>query len=282
MREGHTLALNYTTTQRQRLIELDITPIELEQTFPTSKDREAVFAEQQKRLVSKNLARLDRIKTVKHRTSLREMEFRLSACLRDSGFVEVTTPIMLSAGMLAKMNITSEHSLYDKVYWLDNKQCLRPMLAPNLYYLMGHLGRLWSKPVRIFEIGPCFRKESKGSRHLSEFTMLNVVEMGLTHNPVSRLHEIIELVMGETGLAFELTTDFSDVYSETIDVEVDGMEVASAAMGPHYLDHHWDITDNWAGVGFGLERLVMAREGFNQIRRVSRSLAYLDGARLNV
>jgi phenylalanyl-tRNA synthetase alpha chain len=53
-------------------------------------------------------------------------------------------------------------------------------------------------------------------------------------------------------------------------------------VGPHPLDVNWDITEAWAGWGFGLERLALAAEGSCQIRRFGRSLMYLDGARLNV
>jgi len=63
---------------------------------------------------------------------------------------------------------------------------------------------------------------------------------------------------------------------------VSGVEVGSAAMGPHRLDAPWGIFDPWVGVGFGLERLSMVREGFQNIQRVSRSLEYMDGVRLNI
>lgn len=276
------MTTSYTTTQQQRLKELDASPDLIQAGFSSFSERDKSFEELQQGLVTKNRERLNRLITTKFQTSLRELEFHLSAALQTAGFVEVNTPVMLAKGMLAKMNITPEHPLYDKVFWVSKDQCLRPMLAPNLYYLLGHLGRLWPTPVRIFEIGPCFRKESKGSRHLSEFTMLNAVEMGVEKEPGTRLEEIIGLVMKNTGLSYKLVSEISEVYSQTVDVEVNGMEVASGAVGPHFLDRNWNISDTWAGVGFGLERLVMAREGFSQIRRAGRSLAYLDGARLNI
>jgi uncharacterized protein (TIGR00290 family) len=58
-----------------------------------------------------------------------------------------------------------------------------------------------------------------------------------------------------------------------LDVMVDDIEIASGATGPHPLDANWNITENWAGLGFGLERMVMIKEGFHNIRRVGRSLA---------
>ena len=71
------------------------------------------------------------------------------------------------------------------------------MLAPNLYTLLRRLGRIWSRPFGIFEVGPCFRRDSKGSRHLNEFTMLNLVELGLPDGRVRRpgSTELAALVM---------------------------------------------------------------------------------------
>ena len=76
------------------------------------------------------------------------------------------------------MGIEHGHPLRDQVFWLEDGRCLRPMLAPNLYTLLRRLDRNWSKPFGIFEIGPCFRRDSKGASHLNEFTMLNLVELG--------------------------------------------------------------------------------------------------------
>jgi len=36
------------------------------------------------------------------------------------------------------------------------------------------------------------------------------------------------------------------------------------------------------GLGLGLERLVMAKQGYQNIQRTGRSLIYLDGVRLNI
>jgi phenylalanyl-tRNA synthetase alpha chain len=202
--------------------------------------------------------------------------------LTGSGFVEGTTPVMMSKGMLAKMGITDFHPLRKQIYWIDSDTCLRPMLAPHLYGLMGRLGKVWPLPVLIFEVGPCFRKESKGSKHLSEFTMLNLVEMGVDGDPQERLETLARDLMETLGLEFQLEVEKSDVYGTTTDILVNGEEVASGAVGPHPLDVHWDVAENWAGLGLGLERLVTRKENYNNIRRVGRSLIYLDGARLNV
>jgi phenylalanyl-tRNA synthetase alpha chain len=60
------------------------------------------------------------------------------------------------------------------------------------------------------------------------------------------------------------------------------MEVGSASMGPHPLDAEWEIFTPWIGAGFGLERLLMHSKGTSNIRKVGRSLSYLQGIRLNM
>jgi len=53
-------------------------------------------------------------------------------------------------------------------------------------------------------------------------------------------------------------------------------------MGPHPLDEQWGIIDPWVGIGFGLERLLMIKEGSQNVQSMGRSLTYLNGVRLNI
>jgi phenylalanyl-tRNA synthetase alpha chain len=160
------------------------------------------------------------------------------------------------------------------------------MLAPHLYFVLKDLLRLWEKPVRIFEIGSCFRKESQGAQHANEFTMLNLVEMGLEREiRQPRLEELASMITGAAGVddyIFEPVD--SAVYGETIDILAgeNRLEIGSSAMGPHALDRAWQITDTWVGIGFGLERLLMVAENIKSMGRLGRSLGYLDGIRLNI
>jgi phenylalanyl-tRNA synthetase alpha chain len=202
------------------------------------------------------------------------------------GFVRVSTPVLMSKGLLAKMSITAEHPLFDQVFWVTRDKCLRPMLAPHLYYLMKDLLRLWEKPVRIFEVGPCFRKETEGARHAAEFTMLNLCEFGLPEEDrQARLEQLATRVVAAAGIDdYKLVSETSAVYGSTLDVVStdEGMELGSGAMGPHPLDRAWKITDTWIGIGFGLERLLMAAQGGRNLARYGRSITYLDGIRLNI
>jgi phenylalanyl-tRNA synthetase alpha chain len=150
---------------------------------------------------------------------------------------------------------------------------------------MKDLLRLWQKPVRIFEVGPCFRKETEGARHAPEFTMLNLCEFGRPEEGRrERLEQLAALVMKTAGIVnYGLESGTSAVYGNTLDVvSDDGLELASGAMGPHPLDRAWKIVDTWVGIGFGLERLLMAAEGGRNLSRYTRSIAYLDGIRLNL
>jgi phenylalanyl-tRNA synthetase alpha chain len=220
------------------------------------------------------------------RPALCRLESNLVDVLVDQGFVQVSTPIIMSRGLLKKMSIDAQHPLSSQIYWLDKNKCLRPMLAPHLYFVLVDLLRLWDKPVRIFEVGPCFRKESHGSQHSSEFTMLNLVEMGLpAESREDRIREMGTLVAKAAGVVdYRFETVNSEIYGDTIDIEAgkDHIEIGSAAMGPHVLDRPWKITETWIGIGFGLERLLMAAENIRNLAKFGRSLAYLDGIRLNL
>ena len=276
--------VTWTLIQKQRLQELNASEEQLGQSFNNEKERNSCYQETEKQLVSKAKEDLERYRSERKEPPLVTMEAKLSEALVEAGFSRVSTPILLSRGLLEKMQITEEHSLFKQVFWIDEKKCLRPMLAPNLYYLLKDLLRIWEHPVSIFEIGPCFRKDTQGSSHLQEFTMLNLVEMGLPEAECkSRLEQLAALIMSSAGLNdYDIETESSEVYGSTIDVVAGGCEAGSGAIGPHPLDSHWGVDVPWAGIGFGLERLVMLKEGYNNIQKAARSLTYLNGIRLNI
>ncbi len=278
------MAVTWTTSQKQRLSELNADTALLDQAFDNAGERDRFFLKSERQLVTQHKERLQELKNSSRRPLLCRLESRLIDCLTAAGFVQVVTPILLSRSMLEKMTITREHPLTRQVFWVDEDKCLRPMLAPNLYYLWRDLVRLWGKPVRIFEIGPCFRKESQGAYHLNEFTMLNLAELDdLEGRQQARLEELAALVMDAVGLRhYQLAKTECEVYGDTVDVLAGDLELGSGAYGPHKLDNRWGIFDPWVGIGFGLERLAVALEGHRNIHRVGRSLSYLDGARLNI
>ena len=271
-----------TATQAQRLRELGAGAEQIERAFVSAPERDAAFKQTEDGLAREGRARLQELRSDKRLPPLVELERALCSALSGLGFVQVVTPHIVAAEALRKMGIDHGHPLREQVFWLEDGRCLRPMLAPNLYTLMRRLGRLWRQPFGIFEVGTCFRRDSKGARHLNEFTMLNLVELG-RQEPTARLEELAGIVMHTAGIEdFQLVRTTSEVYGEMLDVEVDGTEVCSAAVGPHPIDGNWGIVDPWVGLGFGLERLLMVREGHANIERTGRSLAYVDGVRLNL
>lgn len=280
------MTTGWSDVQSKRLKELDADETSLSAAFNDIKERDRAFQKLEQNLVKQCKQQLLEFRRDHLRPSLCRLENTLVETLVNHDFVQVVTPIIMSKGLLAKMSIDENHPLFSQVYWVDKGRCLRPMLAPHLYYILKDLLRVWERPVRIFEVGPCFRKESQGVKHSSEFTMLNLVEMGLPEQErEERLEELATLVSRAAGIDnFSLKRETSVVYGETIDVVAgaEEIEVGSGAMGPHPLDRAWRITETWVGIGFGLERLLMVRENSSNLAKVGRSLAYLDGVRLNV
>lgn len=271
----------FTTTQQQRLKELDAPNEFFVLNFKTKSERDKRFQE-----ISTSLERLHREKLkcflkIK-KPELKHIEQILENSAISEGFVEVMTPVIISKSFIKRMGIEENQSLWKQIFWLDESRCLRPMLAPGLYHMMSQL-RKFVNPVRIFEIGQCFRRETTGQQHLEEFTMVNLVEYGDIEEPEKRIRYMIEIIMKSVGLTnYEIHQVDSLVYGTTIDVSIDEVEVASAATGPHPLDKNWDVFEPWAGIGVGIERLIMVKEKYMNIKRVSRSLSYLNGWRLDI
>ncbi len=277
--------ISWTDIQFKRLKELNADLKAMSALFDTNEQRNHSYQTLEKKLVKLEKSRLSEFLTSQLQTKLYKLETRLTQVLNQNGFARVTTPTIISMTQLAKMSIDEQHPLFDKVFWINAKQCLRPMLAPNLYRVMYELARLGKRPIRFFEIGPCFRKESDSAQHNNEFTMLNLVEMGLPQeNRHERLVELGQLIADTAGLKdYVFEKKSSAIYGDTIDIVCgeNKLEIASGAMGPHPLDHAWRITDTWVGLGFGLERMVMMAEGSDSIGKWGKSLAYMDGIRLN-
>lgn len=280
------MSVSFSIAQKQRLVELNAENTVVEREFEDVKTREKAFKELEQKLIAENKDALFALRDGSRRPILCEIESKLVKWLtEEEGFTQVVTPVMLPAKMLEKMTIGEDHPLTKQVFWVDKNRCLRPMLAPNLYDLMRSLQKVWGNPVRIFEVGPCFRKESQGAEHLNEFTMLNFVELGGVKEgeQMDRLRQLAVKAMAAIGFDnYELVTEESVVYGETLDIVAGDLEIASGAYGPHFLDDKWGIFDTWVGIGFGLERIAMMKENYHNIKRVGRSLAYLNGARLNL
>ena len=249
--------------------------------FASSAERDREFAWIFSELVRKNEAIVQDMVTRPKHNVLSALEKRLASSLIGKGFIEVRTPIIISKASLGRMTVTEDSELYGQVFPIDTKRCLRPMLAPNLYTMMRKLRSRTDGPVRIFEIGPCFRKESKSGEHLEQFTMLNLVELGPPGDPADRLNEHIATVMGAAGLKFTTSEETSEVYGRTLDVIVNGTEIASGAVGPHPLDGAHKIYEPWCGIGFGMERMLMSLQRKNNIRKAAASLTYLNGERIS-
>ena len=275
----------FTITQQQRLTELNYPEEELNRTFESREERDKAFNELEKEGVKHHRLHLEALLGIRHQTLAMESETQMEGWLMGEGFTRVATPAIITRPMLERMTITRDHPLTEQVFWLDDKRCLRPMLAPNLYEVMRDLHRITRGPVRIFEAGSCFRKESQGAQHLNEFTMLNLVELdGVAEGQqMDRLRQLATGAMEALGMDhYRLVEEESEVYGTTLDIEVEGVEIASGAFGPHFLDEKWGIFQPWVGIGFGIERIAMIKGGYRTIKRVGKSISFLDGSPLHL
>lgn len=277
------MALSLTNAQTQRIKELDAASEPLMRTFQTEDERESYFADIVTDLTARNRNDIRHMAAHPARSDLSDLKLRLQDKLTGLGFLEVHTPTIISEHALAMMGMDSEHPLRQQVFWLEGgRKCLRPMLAPNLYVVMKNISRANPGRFGLFEIGTCFRKESRGTHHLEEFTMLNLVEVRPAADPRLRFSEIVRELGSALGLPFDIQEEGSEIYGSTLDVVVDGVEVASAAFGPHPLDKAFRVDFPWMGIGMGLERLLMVGRGTGNIRRHASSLVYLNGRRTDI
>lgn len=278
--------VQFTEEQVRRLNELGAETALLEQEFQDNQSRNTFFQKKEQELVTIQHKRLDELYENERRPFILSLEEKIAAALRAEGFLQVHTPIIMTKKRLEKMGVFKGSIMEKQVFWIDERRCLRPMLAPNLYEYMIELGRLRPRPIRFFEIGPCFRRETQGQKHANEFTMLNLVEMGVPKELTLRdqLLKWGKTVLDTAGIkGWKLASEDSAVYGETDDfVDENGMELGSSAIGPHPLDVEWGVTDNWVGIGFGMERLTMSATNENNLAKAGRSLSYINGIRLHL
>ncbi|MGI6767278.1 MAG: pyrrolysine--tRNA(Pyl) ligase large subunit [Lentihominibacter sp.] len=276
----------YSVTQKQRLIELnagrDITEVE----FDNVEERNTAFKEAERSLVRGNRQKLQELIDVEHIPLTLRIEDMLEKWLtEEEGYTRVATPIILDSEKIKKMNIHEDADLREQIFWLADGRCLRPMLAPNLYEVMRDIRKITREPVRIFEAGSCFRKESQGAQHMNEFTMLNLVELASVKEgeQMARLKQLAQGAMAAVGIDnYQLVRSESGVYIDTLDIIFDDVEIASGSFGPHPLDANWGIFDTWVGIGLGIERLAMVKGDYQTIKRAGKSTAYVNGISLKL
>lgn len=277
--------VGFTVTQKERLVELGADAF-TKMLYTDKDERNRAFAEMEKEWSQEGRKKIGRLLAQKHVPDTWAIQARLERWLiEEMEFTKVATPTMISGDMLDKMSITEDNHLREQVFWLSGNKCLRPMLAPNLYVMMRELHRITNAPTRIFETGSCFRKESQGAQHLNEFTMLNLVEFAACKpgEQMQRLEYLAKSAMKALGMSeYELVREASAVYEETLDIEVGGVELASGSYGPHKLDPAWGVFEPWVGIGFGLERIALVQANHKTIKRVGRSITFIDGVTLSL
>ena len=234
------------------------------------------FRKLESELLARRKEDLQRIYADERENYLGKLERDITKFFVDRGFLEIKSPILIPAEYIERMGIDSDTELSKQVFRVDKNFCLRPMLAPNLYNYLRKLDRVLPDPIKIFEIGPCYRKESEGKEHLEEFTMLNFCQMG-SGCTRENLEALIREFLDYLKIDFEIVGDSCMVYGDTLDVMHGNLELSSAVVGPIPLDREWGIDKPWIGAGFGLERLLKVMHDFKNIKRAARSESYYNG-----
>jgi len=246
-----------------------------------SLDGSAPFRKLESELVSRRRKDLQHMYAEEREHYLGKLERDITKFFVDRGFIEIKSPILIPAEYVERMGIDNDTELSKQVFRIDKKLCLRPMLAPNLYTYLRKFDRALPDPIKIFEIGPCYRKESDGKEHLEEFTMLNFCQMG-SGCTRENLEALIKEFLDFMEIDFEIIGDSCMVYGDTLDVMHGDLELSSAVVGPVPMDRDWGIDKPWIGAGFGLERLLKVKHDFKNIKRAARSESYYNGISTNL
>jgi pyrrolysyl-tRNA synthetase len=246
-----------------------------------SLNKKMSFRELESELLARRKCDLQQIYAEEQENYLGKLEREITKFFVDRGFLEIKSPILIPVEYIERMGINSDTELSKQVFKIDKNLCLRPMLAPNLYNYLRKFDKVLPDPIKIFEIGPCYRKESDGKEHLEEFTMLNFCQMG-SGCTRENLEAIIREFLDYLKIDFEIVGDSCMVYGETLDIMHGNLELSSAVVGPIPLDREWGIDKPWIGAGFGLERLLKVIHNFKNVKRAARSESYYNGIPTNL
>ena len=266
---------NLTRGQTERLEAL-LSPgdrLSLDTTLP--------FRELESELVARRKKELCQMYAESRENYLGKLERDLTRFFVDRGFIEIKSSLLIPEEYVERMGINHDTELSKQVFRVGQNFCLRPMLAPNLYNYLRKFDRILPDPIKIFEIGPCYRKESDGKEHLEEFTMLNFCQMG-SGCTRENLEAIITEFLDYLKIDFKIVGNSCMVYGDTLDVMHGDLELSSAVVGPVPMDRDWGINKPWIGAGFGLERLLKVMHAFKNIKRAARSESYYNGITTNL
>lgn len=246
-------AIEITENMKQRLEFFIKTEIEKENIKNINTMKHA--KELEIRLIETRNKELIEIYKKTKQNDLVKLEQNISSFLHKKGFLEIKSSILISKKHIELMGINPINDPNYKLFQVQENLFLRPMLAPGLYVNLKKLDKILPDPIKIFEIGKCFRRESDTKSHLEEFTMVNFCQMGKDSDEKALMILIKEL-LNYLKIEYSIIKDECIVYGKTIDIMYNNLELSSAVIGPVKIDIDWGITKKWIGAGFGLERLL--------------------------
>ena len=111
------MKISWTEIQQTRLKELAADEADLHLQFDGAPARDRAFQQLEKKRVKVQRQKLQQLRDVHRRPRLCRLESRLTDILIQNDFVQVTTPTILSKGLLHKMSIDDTHPLTSQIFW---------------------------------------------------------------------------------------------------------------------------------------------------------------------
>ena len=186
--------------------------------------------------------------------------------------------------MVKALSISKEEAveIVDKVFTefrelkpIPSGKTLRSHMTANWFGALSHLKNRRPLPIKLFSIGPRFRREQRqDAHHLYESTSASLVvaDSNFTLSDGQELTTEILKRVGFPSLEFKKKEVFSNYYEAETDTEIminlKGEEIEIANLGFYAKDAllNYEIPCPVFNLGFGVERLAMLKSREEDLR----------------
>jgi O-phosphoseryl-tRNA synthetase len=168
---------------------------------------------------------------------------------------------------------------------ISTKKTLRSHMTAVWFPLLEKCRRKAVLPLKLFSIGPRFRREQReDAHHLFESTTASLVVMDDSFTMKNGKDLTIDILsrLGFCDCSFKTKAVTSNYYEQGTDTEVYGqyadqrLEIANIGFYNSRSLSNYDIANRVFNLGFGVERLAMIFEDAQDIRRLVYPVLYQE------